>query len=322
MPDPLLEVRSLSKVFTTGFFKKGLIRAVDDVSFEIPKGEATITSLAGESGSGKTTIARLLLRLERSTFGDITYKGKNLKEMSKKELFVYTKEVQAIFQDPYGSFNPYYKVDHVLKIPLRRFKVAASREGEQRLIAETLETVGLSEDILGKYPHQLSGGERQRLMVSRAFLMRPELIIADEPVSMVDASLMASILNLILDLKKEYGNSFLFITHNLSTAFHISDNIIILYRGSIVERGDIEAVIRKPYHPYLKALISSVPVPEPKKRWKEKIGVRTEEISYITGTVGCKFYGRCSEATEMCLKSTPGLLSVGMDHEVACHLYS
>ena len=322
MSYPLVEIRNLSKIFKTGFFTKRLVKAVDDVSFTMPKGGATITALVGESGSGKTTLGRLLLRLERPTSGDILYKGKNIKGMSKKELFTYTKEVQPIFQDPYGAFNPFYKVDHVLRMPVMKFRIGSSEIDRHKLIVETLEAVGLSEEILDKYPHQLSGGERQRIIVSRAFLVNPELIIADEPVSMIDTSLRAGILNLILDLKQKFGKSFLFITHDLFTAYYLSNNILVLYRGSIVEKGDVEAVINKPCHPYLKTLISSVPVPDPKKRWKENLEIRTEEITYITETVGCKFYGRCPEATETCLRSTPQLLNIGPNHDVACHLYT
>jgi peptide/nickel transport system ATP-binding protein len=320
----LLEVRNLTKVFSAGtLFKKRLLKAVDNVSFEMPKDRATITTAAGESGSGKSTIAKLLLMLEKPTSGEIIYDGKNLQKISKKGLKIYRKDVQAVFQDPYDVYNPIYKIDRVLEMPFKTFGLSSSREEERKIILDCLNAVNISpETVLGKYAHQLSGGERQRIMFTRALLTRPKLIVADEPVSMIDASVKAGILNLMLDLKENYRLSFFYITHDLSTAYSISDNIIMLYRGSVVERGKIKPVIEKPCHPYVQGLIDSIPVPDPEKRWKEDVNFRTEEVTYVTSESGCKFYHRCPKKMDKCLTITPQISSVEPDHAVACHLYS
>jgi peptide/nickel transport system ATP-binding protein len=322
MSENLLEVQNLTKVFSTGFLKKKLIKAVDDVSFKMPRNIPTMTTLAGESGSGKSTIARLLLMLIPPTSGKIIYDNKDVRDMSRKERMTYRKDVQAIFQDPYQTYNPFYKVDRMLEKPVRKFKMATSKKEKQKLISETLERVGLKPDeILGKFPHQLSGGERQRVMLARAFLLNPRIIVADEPVSMVDASLRANILNDMTRLKKDYKVSFLYITHDLSTAYTISDNIIILYRGSVVEMGDVTKVIKNPMHPYLQKLVSSVPVPDPDRRWIEKVGVRTEEITYTTEKKGCRYYDMCIRKEEKCLHETPKMVTVEEGHQVTCNLY-
>ena len=322
MSENLIEVQNLTKVFSTGFLKKKLIKAVDDVSLKIPRNIPTTTTQAGESGSGKSTIARLLLMLIPPTSGKIIFDNKNVRDMSRKERMTYRKDVQAIFQDPYQTYNPFYKVDRMLEKPVKKFKIATSKKEKQKLISETLERVGLKPDeILGKFPHQLSGGERQRVMLARAFLLNPRIIVADEPVSMVDASLRANILNDMARIKKDFKVSFLYITHDLSTAYTISDNIIILYRGSIVEMGDVTKVIKNPMHPYLQKLVSSVPVPDPDRRWIEKVGVRTEEITYTTEKKGCKYYDMCIRKREKCLHETPKMVTVEEGHQVTCNLY-
>ncbi len=316
----LLEVRNLTKIFTTGFLKKSRVVAVDDVSFTLPAEKPIVFTIAGESGSGKTTIARLVLGFIKPDRGSIMYDGKDIWEMSAEEWKRYRREVQAIFQDPYGSFNPLHKVDDVFWIPIKRFHLTEDREEAEELIAKSLESVGLrSEEVLGKYPHQLSGGQRQRLMLARAFLIRPRLIVADEPVSMIDASLRANILNLMLSLRDKLKVSYIYITHDLSTAHYVSDEIMILYKGSITEMGDISKVISNPIHPYVRILLESIPIPDPDRRWRDKIVLpKIEEYSGDRITHGCKFFNRCPVKTEQCLKGTPTLTEVESNHWVAC----
>jgi peptide/nickel transport system ATP-binding protein len=232
--------------------------------------------------------------------------------------------VQAVFQDPYEVYNPFYKVDRVLELPIKNFKLASSGEEGRKLITEALDAVNLTaEEVLGKYPHQLSGGQRQRLMIARALLTRPRLIVADEPVSMVDASLRAGILNTMLNLKKAYGISFIFITHDLSVADYFSDDIIVLYRGSNVESGDIKKVLGRPAHPYLQLLVSSIPLPDPERRWKTRTMLKAEEITRRRGEgIGCKFYSRCPKALNVCANTRPSSVQIDKDHFVSCHLYS
>jgi peptide/nickel transport system ATP-binding protein len=244
--------------------------------------------------------------------------------MSKGSWFTYRREVQAIFQNPFEVYNPFYKVDHVFHFPLRKFKMASSRAEGQRLIEEALEVVGLRpSEILGRYPHQLSGGQRQRLMIARAFMLKPKLIIADEPVSMIDASLQARILDIFERLSRDFGISFLYITHDLSTAYQISHDIYVLYLGQVMERGDIEAVMGQPHHPYTQLLVSSIPTPDPDARWQEPLRLHAHN-GIQEGTAGhngagmnrCNFYPQCVLAGD-CARQV-GWAKVGEAHWVAC----
>src|SRR5258706_2473256 len=254
----------LTKIYRGGLLNKDQNVALGGFSFVIPGETPQITTIAGESGSGKTTLANLALGFLTPTSGEILYRGKNIWKMSRRERFQFRREVQAIFQDPYGSFNPFYKVDSVFQMVIGKFKLAHNKVEAQKITDEALEVVGLRpKEILGKYPHQLSGGQRQRIMIARAFLLKPRLIVADEPVSMVDASLQVRIIEIFQQIKTEFNISFLYITHDLSTAYQISDDIFVLYRGSVMERGGIDAVIQHPRHPYTQLLINSVPVPDP-----------------------------------------------------------
>src|SRR5207244_4178646 len=239
----LLEVRKVSKVFGGGLFDKRVTVALDDLSFAIESSPPRVTAIVGESGSGKTTLARLFLGLITPTTGEVLYNGQNLTKLSREERRTFLRDVQMIFQDPYEVYNPFYRVDHVLETPIAEFKLANSAQARRSLIQESLRAVGLRpEETLGRYPHQLSGGQRQRIMVARALLLKPKLIIADEPVSMVDASLRATILDSLRALNRDFGISLVYITHDLTTAYQISDNIVVLYRGLVAEAGRVEAV--------------------------------------------------------------------------------
>jgi peptide/nickel transport system ATP-binding protein len=316
-----MEARHLTKVFKVGrFIAKRELTAVDDVSFDIPAGGATTLTIAGESGSGKTTTARMVLGFIKPTLGEVIYRGKSIMKMNGQEWKNYRKEVQAVFQDPFGAFNSMYTVDHVLRVPIEKFDLAKTDEEARRLISETLEVVGLrAEEILGKYPHQLSGGQRQRVMLARVLLLRPKIVVADEPVSMLDASIRAGILNLMLDLKTRWKVSFLYITHDLSTAHYISDSIAIMYKGAMVETGPIDDVIGSPLHPYSKLLIDSIPIADPGQRWRERIELPSKE-SEAQASYGCRFYDRCRFRIETCRTDRPVLRQSG-SRQVACHLY-
>ena len=271
---PFIEARHIRKVFTTGGGLLGDDKhtvAVDDFSLEIDSDKPSFTAIAGESGSGKTTIARMLLGFIPPSSGQVLYKGNDLGDLEKVEMRSFRQDVQAIFQDPFEVYNPFYKVDHVLTTPIEKFGLASSQSEAREQIDVALRTVGLRpEETLGRYPHQLSGGQRQRITIARALLLKPKLIIADEPVSMVDASLRATILDSLHKLHSDFNISFVYITHDLTTAYQVSEQIVVLYHGNVVEAGDVEKVIRDPQHPYTRELISSIPMPNPGNSWIEK----------------------------------------------------
>jgi len=322
---PLLQVTNLTKVFAAGggFMARGSLRAVDSVSFSLPEDPPTLLTLVGESGSGKTTIARMILGLTEPTEGEILYRGKNVNRMSRREWSDYRKQVQAVFQDPYGTYNPFYRIDRVLQLAIKKFGLASSRSEAQGLIEEALKAVDLRPpDVLGRYPHQLSGGERQRVMLARVYLLRPKLIIADEPVTMIDVSLRAAFLNILLRFQQEYGMSCVFITHDLATGYYLGGRIMILCQGRVVETGVMDDVVHEPKHPYSQLLIQSVPPHDPTMRWQEDITVKVQErLRSAELEAGCTYRERCPHAMPVCAESPPPVYEVAADHRAACYLY-
>jgi peptide/nickel transport system ATP-binding protein len=317
----LLEAQHVTKIFGGGLVKRHRTVALEDFSLSIGGGQPTITGVVGESGSGKTTMARLLLGMESPTQGEVLYQGKDLRQLSRAEWRAFRRDVQIIFQDPFEVYNPFYTVDHVLTVPIAKFHLANSKRESRALIEEVLQAVGLRhEETLGRYPHQLSGGQRQRVMVARALLLRPRLIIADEPVSMIDASLRATVLDNLRQLNEEFGISIIYITHDLTTAYQISHNIIVLYRGSVAEAGDVELVVGQPQHPYTRLLIGSIPLPDPSRRWSDE-ATASALGKQIGDGLGCKFADRCPHAFSLCLGKMPPLFQTNPHRAAACYLY-
>lgn len=325
MSTPLLEIRNATKIYSSGGFRgtQKTVVALEDFNLTIDKEPATITSIAGESGSGKTTLANLVLGFTTLTSGQIIYDGKDVTRMNRKQLLEYRRNVQAVFQDPFGVYNPFYRIEHVFALVIKHFKLTRSKTEARDKIEAALNVVGLhGEEVLRKYPHQLSGGQRQRIMMARAYLIKPRLIVADEPVSMVDASLRATILDAMLRLRDESGISFLYITHDLSTTYQVGDRIYLLYQGTTTERGDAVNVIDKPKHPYVQLLIDSVPIPDPNERWDTDISLPSEEELRSAAASGCRYYPRCDRQMDICLKKQPSLYKIDdAGHEAACYIY-
>jgi peptide/nickel transport system ATP-binding protein len=313
---PLVELRNVSKHFSGGVLGRTRTVALENLSFAVDPAAPAITAVVGESGSGKTTLARLLLGLIEPSQGEVRYQGWALPSLSRVLRREFRRDVQAIFQDPYEVYNPFYRVDHVLATPVRKFRLAPTRARARELVAEALRAVGLRpEEILGRYPHQLSGGQRQRIMVARALLLRPRLIIADEPVSMVDASLRATILASLRRLHQELGISILYITHDLATAYQLADTILVLYRAKVVEAGGIELVVKTPRHPYTQLLIGSIPRVGRVRDWA------AEEPNFSdTGSPadGCRFAQRCPVVTPRCRSVLPPLYHSDTGRAAAC----
>jgi oligopeptide/dipeptide ABC transporter ATP-binding protein len=294
--------------------------ALKNISLKLNEDEPTILTVAGESGSGKTTLAMLLLGFITPTSGQILYKGQDISRLRGSDRMTFRREVQAVFQDPFAVFNPFYTVDHLLSVPIKRFKLAKSKSEARERMEEALTAVGLRPDeILGRFPHQLSGGQRQRINVARALLLKPRLLVADEPVSMVDASLRANILETLRTLQRNYGVSIIYITHDLTTAYHITKSIVVLYRGAVMEAGDVDTVIKNPQHPYTRLLMDSIPWPDLNRRWGEtEIKARESELS--DNGAGCKFYARCPFAMEKC-KLPPPLFRLSEHQATSCYLH-
>jgi len=268
MAGNLLEIKNVTKVYQRGLLSAKAKIALNNFSLTLKEDDPTILTVAGESGSGKTTLAMLVLGFIAPTTGEILYRGQNITTLRGPDRMAYRREVQAVFQDPFAVFNPFYTVDHLLTVPIKQFKLAKSGRDARNKMDEALTAVGLRpEDVLGRFPHQLSGGQRQRINVARALLLKPKLLIADEPVSMVDASLRANILESLKNLHKDHGVTIIYITHDLTTAYHVADSITVLYRGDVVEKGDVETVIRNPQHAYTRLLVDSIPWPNLDQKW-------------------------------------------------------
>ncbi|PLJ78447.1 ABC transporter ATP-binding protein [Infirmifilum sp. SLHALR2] len=300
--------------------KRKYLRAVDGVSFSVMDGEAL--ALVGESGSGKTTVARAIVGLVEPTAGRVVYNGYDVTTLRGKELSHFRRNVQMVFQDPSVSLNPRMKVGDQVKFPLDVNRIG-SREERRNLALEALRRVGLvpPEDFYDRYPHQLSGGQRQRVAIARALVLRPKLLIADEPISNIDVSARAQILSLLRELRGELGLSLIYITHDLSSAWAIADKVAVMYLGKIVEYGGVEEVFGRPLHPYTRALLSAVPQLLPEHRLREKVTLRGEVPNAVNIPSGCRLHPRCPFATQRCRVEEPPLTDAGGGHLVACHLY-
>lgn len=316
MTTPLIQTKNLKKYFKTG---SGMLHAVDDVNISIQKGQTL--GVVGESGCGKSTLGRTILRLLPATSGEVLYKGENILKYKPKEMKAMRSDMQIIFQDPYASLNPRMSVSQIIEEPLRVNKVYTDKAEKDKRILELMDTVGLARRLANSYPHELDGGRRQRIGVARALALNPEFIVCDEPVSALDVSIQAQILNLMMDLQDSMGLTYMFITHDLSVVRHISTHIAVMYLGQVVEYAPSHMLFEKPKHPYTKALLSAIPIPDLAYRDKPRELIKGEITSPINPAPGCRFAARCPYATEKCTACDVSLRDVGVEHQVACVLY-
>ena len=318
--EKLVEIKNLKKYFWTGggpFRKKEAVRALDNVSLYIKERE--ILGLVGESGCGKTTCGKLILRLIDPTEGSIYFEGNDITHLNQKEMKEFRRKMMIIYQDPFGSLDPRMAIGSTIAEPMVVHNIVSKEEKENKII-ELMEKVGLTQDQINRYPHEFSGGQRQRIGIARALATNPKFIVADEPVSALDVSIQAQIINLLKDLQKEFGLTLLFIAHDLSVIKHISDRVGVMYLGKIVELAQKKELFDNPKHPYTEALLTSIPVPDPKFVKKSKI-LMDDVPSPINPPSGCRFHPRCSKCMPKCSKVEPELKEVTKGHFVSCHLY-
>ncbi|MEA4849045.1 MAG: oligopeptide/dipeptide ABC transporter ATP-binding protein [Clostridiaceae bacterium] len=312
--NPLLEVNHLKKHFKTS---RGMLHAVDDVSFSIEEGRTL--GLVGESGCGKSTCGRTILRLIEPTSGEVNFDGRDILTLSKKELRKYRKNMQIIFQDPFSSINPRKTVGQTIAQPLQLHRICGSKGEREERVKEIMDIVGLAPRLINAYPHELDGGRRQRIGIARALAMDPKFIVCDEPVSALDVSIQAQVLNLMKELQEERGLTYLFITHDLSVVNHFSDDIAVMYLGKLIEKAPSDELFTNPTHPYTKALLSAIPIPDVDNR-RERILLKGEISSPINPKAACRFANRCIYAMERCHEEEPQLRDLGNNHMAACFL--
>ena len=314
MAKTILEVKNLKKYFHT---PKGMLHAVDDVNFTIEEGKTL--GVVGESGCGKSTTGRAILRLHEPTSGEVIFNGENILTKNKDEMRLLRRQMQLIFQDPYASLDPRNTVSEIIGEPLKLQKIIPDKAKRLEKVYELMETVGLAERLVNTYPHELDGGRRQRIGIARALAMEPKFIVCDEPVSALDVSIQAQILNLMQDLQEKMGLTYMFITHDLSVVHHFADDIAVMYLGQLIEKAPSGMLFDKPTHPYTQALLSAIPVPSLNKK-RERILLKGEITSPINPKPGCRFAARCPYATDRCRSEEPKLKEIEPNHFVACHL--
>ncbi|MBU5426093.1 ATP-binding cassette domain-containing protein [Tissierella pigra] len=311
--EPILQVKDLKKYFNT---PKGLLHAVDGVTFNIDKGETL--GVVGESGCGKSTLGRVILHLLESTDGQIIYEGEDITKINKDKFRELRNEMQIIFQDPFSSLNPRMTVSEIIREPIIIHKTIKDKKEIEKKVSSLMDTVGLAERLANTYPHELDGGRRQRIGIARALALNPSFIVCDEPVSALDVSIQAQVLNLMQDLQKELNLTYMFITHDLSVVKHISNDILVMYLGQLVEKSDAKDLFKNPLHPYTKALLSAIPVPSLKHK-RERVLLKGELTSPINPKPGCRFAQRCVYAKENCHHDNPVIEEVLPGHFVSCH---
>ena len=314
MSDTIQEVKHLKKYFNT---PKGTLHAVDDVSFTLERGKTL--GIVGESGCGKSTTGRAILRLIEPTAGEVIFNGEDITKKNKEQMRLLRREMQLIFQDPYASLDPRKTVSEIIGEPLKLQKLIPDAKKRAERVHELMEVVGLADRLINTYPHELDGGRRQRIGIARALAMEPKLIICDEPVSALDVSIQAQILNLMQDLQEQMGLTYIFITHDLSVVNHFANDIAVMYLGQLIEKAPSVTLFDNPVHPYTKALLSAIPVPSLRKK-RQRVMLKGEISSPINPKPGCRFAVRCPYATDRCRTEEPKLVEIEKDHFVACHL--
>ena len=314
MSEPLLRVEHLKKYFKSA---RGMVHAVDDVSFTLEAGKTL--GVVGESGCGKSTLGRTIIRLQEPTSGSVFFDGKDVSKLNRQGLWEQRRQMQMIFQDPFSSLNPRMTISQAIEEPLALYKICPDRTSRQKRVAELMDTVGLARRLYNTYPHELDGGRRQRIGIARALALNPRFIVCDEPVSALDVPIQAQILNLMQDLQKEFHLTYMFISHDLSVVYHISDEIMVMYLGQVIEKAPAEKLFANPVHPYTQALLSAIPVPSLHDR-RERVLMTGELTSPIDPPAECRFSNRCRFATDHCREAEPQLLEVEPGHFVSCFL--